>query len=311
MRVPHGNDDAQNGAGKTQVQKNLHLEIDDVDKVQKNLHMDPTPASTLSLFRILKAFLLATSLVLLLSQCQSSMRPAPPPSGVSAYSEGAASRRSDSLAKRPGLGTQLGREIHDGSTNTHFYRKSDGQPSAVATFHYNDQEGAKLMAEMLGKAVKRRGEFVLIPGKLAVEVTKDYGSECDHYHAGGKVFVMGDAGSSYSLRLKNLTEHRLEVIVSIDGLDILDGQPASVRKRGYVVAGNSSITIDGMKVGGKLRQLEFGSVAESRAATAFGERGARNVGVIGMACYDEDETARRRDRVAETYLRDDARAFGN
>ncbi|WP_146848888.1 hypothetical protein [Brevifollis gellanilyticus] len=281
--------------------------------------MDQTPASTLSLSRILKAFLLATSLGLLLSQCMS-VAPAPAPASETAsrssYSEGgkpASSPTNDVLAKRPGLGTQLGHEIDDRSTNTHFYRKSGSQPDAVATFHYNDQEGAKLMAEMMGKAVKRGGEFVLIPGKLEVSVNSGwgYGSAYEHYHAGGKVFVIGDAGSRYGLDLKNLTDRRLEVVVSIDGLDILDGQPASTRKRGYVVPAKSSVSIRGMKVGGKLRTLEFGTVAKSRAATAFGERGARNVGVIGMACYEEDESARRRDRVAETYLRDDARAFGN
>jgi hypothetical protein len=66
-----------------------------------------------------------------------------------------------------------------------------------------------------------------------------------------------------------------------------------------------------MRTGGKLRELTFGRVADSRAAKAFGETGARNVGVIGMACYEENESARRQVQVSETYLRDGARAFGN
>ena len=66
-----------------------------------------------------------------------------------------------------------------------------------------------------------------------------------------------------------------------------------------------------MMSGGVLRSFLFSSVADSRAATAFGERGAKNVGVIGVALYEEDELARRRIRIEENYLRDDARAFGN
>ena len=57
------------------------------------------------------------------------------------------------------------------------------------------------MAEMMGKAVKHRGEFELIPRKMAVEVTSTwgYGGAYDHNRAGGKVFVIGDARSGYSL----------------------------------------------------------------------------------------------------------------
>jgi hypothetical protein len=43
----------------------------------------------------------------------------------------------------------------------------------------------------------------------------------------------------------------------------------------------------------------------------LGEKGARNVGVIGVTMYEEDEIARRRRRVEENYVRDGARAFGN
>lgn len=235
--------------------------------------------------------------------------PAPPPAAATSrsYSE------SSELKTRPGLGTQLGSEIHDSSTSTHFYRKPGGQPDALATFHYNDQEGARLMAESVGRPSKHSGDFILIPGKLAVTVTTGYYgySAFAHYRAGGKVFVIGDAGSKYELKLENLTEHRLEVVTSIDGLNILDGQPASTRKAGYVIPAKSAVSIRGMKVGGKLRTLRFGTVAASRAATAFGSSGARNVGVIGMAVYEEDEIARRRVRIEENYLRGDARAFGN
>ncbi len=66
-----------------------------------------------------------------------------------------------------------------------------------------------------------------------------------------------------------------------------------------------------MRVGGVLRAFRFSSVADSRAATAFGAKGARNVGVIGVALYEEDEMARRRIRIEENYLREGARAFGN
>jgi hypothetical protein len=84
-----------------------------------------------------------------------------------------------------------------------------------------------------------------------------------------------------------------------------------VRNVGYVIPAESTIRIDSMRVGGVLRSLRFGSVADSQAASSLGEKGARNVGVIGVAMYEEDEIARRRRRVEENYVRDGARAFGN
>lgn len=259
-------------------------------------------------------FIVFSAVVLLplaLSQCMSAARrigpPAPPPAADSYAPE-----VSQKVKERPGLGTQLDGEIYsDWTTPAHFYRKTHASPDAVASFHYNDAEGAKLMAEMNGRAVQRGGAFDLVPGKLRVKVVERYRDHAyDYYIAGGKAFVIGVPGDGYELKLENLTKARMEVVVSIDGLDVLDGQPASIRKRGYIIPARSTITVQGMRARGKLRSLNFGTVAESRAATAFGEKGARNVGIIGMACYEEDEAARRRARVEENYVRGDAQAFG-
>ncbi|HYF35299.1 MAG TPA: hypothetical protein VD994_08435 [Prosthecobacter sp.] len=253
------------------------------------------------------AALAATAL--LLSHCTTAYdraSPAPPPAAAGT------SRYHSEVAERPGLGTQLGQEIHRNvADTTKFYRKAATTPDAVATFHYNDAEGAKLMAEMSGHAVRRSGTFDLVPGKLRVALASYYGDDpYDHYWSGGKAFVIGQPGQAYEIKLENLTKARMEVVVSIDGLDVLDGQAASIRKRGYVIPAKTTVLIEGMRVGGKLKNLLFATVARSRAATAFGESGARNVGVIGVACYEEDEAARRRARVEETYVRGDARAFG-
>ncbi len=282
-------------------------------------HRPPTSFRRLS-FHVFVALLAGFGL----SQCESSKtadRSAPGTSPVSEYG-GVASRAgrfvSNSTApappmdQRPGLGTTLGHEIHDGSRSTTFHRRSSSQPDALATFHYIDKEGARLMAEIHGRATKHGGDFELVAGKLKVTVSGRYSDGAfEYYEGGGRIFVVGTPGSTYEMKFENLTKARMEVVVSVDGLNVLDGQPASVRKSGYVIPAKSTITISGMKVNGKLRTLEFSSVADSRAAGEFGERGARNVGVIGVACFEEDETARRRARVEENYLRGDARAFGD
>ena len=253
---------------------------------------------------------------LLLTQCMTpgtAYHPAPT-AGIAAPVPPAQSRtREIALDERPGLGTQLGHEIQQDTTNTHFYRRHQSVPDATATFHYNDEEGAKLMARLGGASFRHGGSFDLVPGKLRVSVKSGryHAQTFKHYNANERVIVIGQPGANYQIILTNLTRHRIEVVTSVDGLDVLSGRPASASGRGYVIAEKSSISIPGMRVGGVLRAFQFSSVADSRAATAFGAKGARNVGVIGVALYEEDEIARRRVRIEENYLREGARPFGN
>lgn len=266
----------------------------------------------------------AASLLLVLACCATSTGPMVAggsvgrleyaPSSSAGTSARADVARSKAAAERPGLGTKLGGTIYDSSESTRFFRRLADTPDAVASFHYNDEEGAKVMSGLAGTPRRRGGEFELMSGRLKVAVeSRSWGSGCafDYYEAGGRAFVIGKPGASYRLRLHNLSDERLEVVVSVDGLDVLDGQPATVRKRGYVIEKRGTITVEGMRVNGQLRTLEFGTVSGSRAATGFGEKGARNVGVIGVACYAEDEAARRRANVEEGYVREGASAFRN
>ena len=48
-------------------------------------------------------------------------------------------------------------------------------------------------------------------------------------------FVVGEAGQRYTIVLHNATNVRLEAVVSVDGLDVMDGKDASFKKRGYII----------------------------------------------------------------------------
>ncbi|MEI6535044.1 MAG: hypothetical protein WCN98_06885, partial [Verrucomicrobiaceae bacterium] len=204
----------------------------------------------------------------------------------------------------------LGHEIGDNSTNAHFYRRSFNQPDKLASFHYNDEEGAKAMAEMSGKPSRHSGRFDLADGTLRASLCAGWDDDRQSwYESGGKVFVIGAANQRYSIELENTSRQRVEVVVSVDGLDVLDGGSASFSKRGYVIPPRGTIQIHGMRAGGKMRSFEFGSVRDSQAAKTGGEKAARNVGVIGVALFIEDEEAAKNARIAEGMKRGDARAF--
>ena len=208
---------------------------------------------------------------------------------------------------RQGLATQAGDERHSMMTDTAFYRKTTGQPDMVDSFHYNDEAGAKAMAEALGGGSKKRGTFSMAGGRLEVALKATYGSPYERYEAGGKRIVIGSPGSSFQIQLSNRTKHAVEVVASVDSLDVMDGKSASVKKRGYVIPAKSDLTIDGFRVNMEtVKQFVFGRVDESAAAKAGV---ARNVGVIGLAVYDEDEAQAKLARLAESQKRTAADPF--
>ncbi len=261
---------------------------------------------------------LALSLAGLLTSCHSttgtSYAPAPPAasrheSADTAPMEAAAMEvPSLTKSRRPGLGTQAGSDRYSTVNEATFFRKPTGQPDAVDSFHYNDKQGAEAMAGALGGGKKRSGEFAMAGGRVKVALHSwTSASPLPRLEAGGRRIVIGQPGEAYTMTVENETDHQIEVVASVDGLDVMDGGTASVRKRGYVIPKKGSLSIDGFrKDATTVRRFMFSSVDESAAGKAGKPR---NVGVIGLAVYDEDEAAARAAQLAEAQKRQDAQAF--
>jgi hypothetical protein len=110
------------------------------------------------------------------------------------------------------------------------------------------------------------------------------------FHRGAKTYVMGFIGDRYRIRITNPTPRRVEAVVSVDGLDAIDGKTASLQdKRGYVIGAYGEITIEGFRTSlDQVATFRFSSVRDSYA----GRKGQdRNVGVIGVAFFPEREPA--------------------
>jgi hypothetical protein len=78
----------------------------------------------------------------------------------------------------------------------------------------------------------------------------------------------------------------VEAVLSVDGLDVIDGRTADFRgKRGYVVPAYGELRVDGWRTSTtSVAAFRFSSVSNSYA----GRKGeARNVGVIGVAIFEE------------------------
>ena len=268
--------------------------------------------STFFLRSVLCAFM--TLSLVSLTSCSSTRSPAP---GASAGGPVTAGLRSGSFAlskdsvdnllqDRPGLGTQAGHDLQSRVVTSRLIRKSN-VPDAVDSFHYNDEKGAQAMVGILGGSTsKHSGLFSAAGDRLKVGLLT-YGSIYPHFDARGRRIVIGDAGYNYSVRLENRTKKRVEVIVSVDGLSTLTGKAASPTQRGYVLEPKESYEVEGFRKNATtVTSFRFGRVADSVAAA---KGGARNVGVIGLAVYEEDEARAQAELQREQFVRDNANAF--
>ena len=59
--------------------------------------------------------------------------------------------------------------------------------------------------------------------------------------------LQGREGQRYRLWLNNLGNATYEVVSTVDGLDVLNGQPGSLKNRGYVLEPGESLVIEGFR----------------------------------------------------------------
>ncbi|MBK6520441.1 MAG: hypothetical protein IPM79_14365 [Polyangiaceae bacterium] len=203
---------------------------------------------------------------------------------------------------RPGLGTEWGETRSSVITSSPFLRADPNSPFATASLFYNDEHGASAMATSSGFKRVSHGS-VDIGGGLATLSLKDgQGKFLSGFEAGGKSFLIGEEGERYSIVIDNHVPARLEVIVSVDGLDVLDGKAASTKKRGYILEPHGSLEIDGFRQSMEtVAAFRFGAVESSYASQKHGE--ARNVGVIGVALFHEQGSSPKSWTFSDTNLR--------
>ena len=128
----------------------------------------------------------------------------------------------------------------------------------------------------------------MVNSPYGVELLYGDASRLPSFYSGGRAYVLGTIGERYRIRITNPTSRRVEAVVSVDGLDAIDGRTASFDdKRGYVVAPYGEVTIDGFRTStDQVATFRFSSVRDSYAARKGQDR---NVGVIGVAFFPERE----------------------
>jgi hypothetical protein len=197
-------------------------------------------------------------------------------------------------AERPGLGTVFGETRQSSVRQVEFERQAEA-PTFLASLHYNDAQGTSALRARLGGRYRDsepmfhyyRSDKPYLWGGVTISVVDEAGQPLPAYHQGEHVLLVGESGQRYSLRVENRTGQRFELVASVDGLDVVDGQLASPAKRGYIVGPHGRLVIEGFRRSlSEVAAFRFGSVRDSYAAQS-GAQGDRNVGVIGVALFAE------------------------
>ncbi len=137
-----------------------------------------------------------------------------------------------------------------------------------------------------GKAIVARPAPPPAESPYSVDLIGENGSTLQTYQHNGRFYVLGQVGQRYTIRVGNPTDRRVEAVLSVDGLDVIDGKTADyVNKRGYIVPPRGELRVEGFRVStSHVATFRFSSVAASYA----GRKGQpRNVGVIGVAIFEE------------------------
>ncbi len=118
-----------------------------------------------------------------------------------------------------------------------------------------------------------------------VQIIRENGETLPTYAAKDRYYVQGNPGERYILRITNPTPNRVEAVVTVDGLDVVDGEVGSLSKRGYIVPAYGETRIEGFRTSAQdVATFRFSSVNDSYA----GKQGkARNVGVVAVALFEE------------------------
>ena len=109
------------------------------------------------------------------------------------------------------------------------------------------------------------------------------GRELPVYWHEGRAYVVGRPGNEYQVIVRNRLGEDLLAVVSVDGLNVMNGQAANPRQAGYIAAPYSRVDIRGWRKSlDEIAAFYFTQLGDSYAA----RRGRpENVGVIGVALF--------------------------
>jgi hypothetical protein len=104
----------------------------------------------------------------------------------------------------------------------------------------------------------------------------------------GETFIEAPLRGTYSIRLTNNCPRQRMAVISVDGINVVDGKDAGFAGQGYILGPWQTVDIKGWLRGpNEAAAFEF-KASEASYAAGTG-RGTKNTGVIGVAVFEGQE----------------------
>lgn len=135
------------------------------------------------------------------------------------------------------------------------------------------------------------------------------GSKCKFYKCNGRTYIEAKKGSEYVVEIKNNSWEKILAVVSVDGLNVIDGETADEKGPGYVIDRYCSQKLYGFQYSqDKVATFKFGAFGDVKIDTKTGKPeidpdtgkpiplgyaasknngSEKNAGVIGLRIWDE------------------------
>jgi hypothetical protein len=205
----------------------------------------------------------------LMSQQSEPMAPAPRPQ----------------IAEQERLGTRWGEEIRSPIRFVSLTRFWPDRPETQVTIRYDSRSAET-------GPVSTTRSLPVSDGIVELSVLGARGTPMRLIPAGGgDLRLQGRSGDLYRLAFRNQGRRTVEVVATVDGLDVLNGRPGTIANRGYVVRPGERLVIEGFrKSEDEVAAFRFSAPGDAYAAnTPQGD--PRNIGVIGVALFTLDDPA--------------------
>lgn len=159
-----------------------------------------------------------------------------------------------------------------------FEREDAKVPFLAVRLYYGDAAAVRGMLEVQDdSAVRFRGMRRVGDGIVSVGVKDGKGAWVDSYECGGHLFVTGAAGQPCQIVVRNESRSRLEILVGMDGADVISGGAFKVENHGVVMSPLQTFVMGVVRRGkpavlkfGPGRAPSLGPVIETRIAPARG-----------------------------------------
>lgn len=104
----------------------------------------------------------------------------------------------------------------------------------------------------------------------------------------GQSWVEAREGSKYQIEVKNNSMFRVLCVASIDGINVISGEEATLEpENGYVINPFSSLKIDGWRISDDSVKEFLFTYDKSKSYSVKLGAGAKNLGVIGIGIFEE------------------------